>query len=455
MKTKNHGHKLLDSIFAFFLLLSTITFLVLSVFIIILKYKEFAVKVHDVYAIQLDQQKNQIKRRLESIKKLALFQKEQHDIPVSARNTLLRYISTIRFGKNENGYIYIVQKSNGRVLMHPVSPYTVGKDVRTIYDPEGINVGEELYKVINAQDKGFFHYAWMQPSTGKIVPKIGYACVLPEYDWILATGVYVNDINSEISAYRHQLKKTIFWNTQAILSALVVSLIVFGGFLSFVKRRFRRDMLHVSEYFKKAATSGEKINTNILSFRELQDLGKYLNIIVEKNHRMYKSLKILADYDSLTGLLNRRKFLEHLEREFSLCKRYNHCISLLMIDLDHFKNVNDTYGHNAGDNVLKLFSKLCTHSIRDVDIAGRIGGEEFAVLMPSTEKESALVVAERIRNAIAEETIEYEGKKFSITISIGLASIPPEKLENAIALLKVADRLLYEAKESGRNRVCS
>ena len=454
MKTEGRQHKLLDSIFTFFLILSFAIFLVLGTLIVTLRYKEYIVKVENTYKLRLNEQKSLMEQKIDDIENLALFQKEQSTAPQLSQENLLHFISGIRFGKNGNGYIYVIKKSTGHVIMHPVSPDTVGRDVRNIHDAHGINIGREMYQAIASTGVAFFRYSWLQPSTGKIVPKIGYARYVPEFDWILASGVYINDINDEIQGYRQQLKRTIFWNTLIILGAMLGGLGVFGFFLYIVKQRFMRDLNHVSEYFKKAAVKGERIDTKVLTYQEFQDLGGYLNIVIKENHRIYQRLTSLAEHDSLTNLFNRRKFMEHLEREFQLSKRYSHSISLLMMDLDHFKRVNDTYGHDAGDLVLKLFAELCVKSIRDVDIAGRIGGEEFAVLMPATGKENAVIVAERIRNEIAHRDFEYGGKPFNVTISIGVASIPPERLNSFAELLKIADTFLYKAKETGRNKVC-
>ncbi len=454
MKTERRTHKLLDSIFTFFLILSLAIFLVLGSLIVILRYNEYSIKIKNTYKVRLNEQKNLIEQKIDDIEDLALFQKEQSTLPWFSQKNLLRFISGIRFGKNGNGYIYVIRKSTGQVIMHPVSPDTVGRDVRNIRDADGVDIGREMYQSIASTGMAFFRYSWLQPSTGKIVPKIGYARYVPEFDWILASGVYLNDINDEIQGYKQQLKRTIFWNTMAILGAMLGGLGVFGFFLYIVKQRFMRDLGQVSEFFKKAAVEGNQIDTNALTYQELQDLGAYLNIVIIENNRIYQRLTSLAEHDSLTSLFNRRKFMEHLEREFQLSKRYSHSISLLMMDLDHFKRVNDTYGHDAGDLVLKLFAELCEKSIRDVDIAGRLGGEEFAVLMPATEKENAVIVAERIRNEIAHRDFEYGGKSFNVTISIGVASIPPERLNCSAELLKIADTFLYRAKETGRNKVC-
>ncbi|MFQ5551741.1 MAG: GGDEF domain-containing protein, partial [Gemmatimonadales bacterium] len=150
--------------------------------------------------------------------------------------------------------------------------------------------------------------------------------------------------------------------------------------------------------------------------------------------------------DELTGLPNRRG----LERVTSASPQLP--CSILAVDLDHFKRVNDTFGHAAGDDALKHFSRILTHTLRDGDLAARIGGEEFAVWLPRTDRSSALEVAERLRYTAEERTWKWAGSEISITCSIGVASCP-ESVSQVANLGTTADAALYRAKELGRNRV--
>ena len=157
-------------------------------------------------------------------------------------------------------------------------------------------------------------------------------------------------------------------------------------------------------------------------------------------------------YDPLTGLFNRLAFEEEVVREISRARRYDIDLSLLFFDLDNFKKVNDTYGHLAGDLVLKNVANAILDGKRAEDIAVRYGGEEMVLLLPKTEKYNALLVAERIREEIEALEIDYEGAKVPITISGGLASFPIDAA-NAYHLVQRADEALYRAKGEGKNRV--
>ena len=166
-------------------------------------------------------------------------------------------------------------------------------------------------------------------------------------------------------------------------------------------------------------------------------------------------LQQLARMDSLTLLYNRRYFIELGLAELNRCQRHNRCVSLLMIDADHFKNINDTYGHYTGDIVLRMIARASKEIFRQEDIIGRIGGEEFAVFLPETTLEGARVAAERLRTHIADTYIETEHGPFRCTVSIGLATGDCCNFEDdpIRQLLIEADKALYRAKENGRNRV--
>lgn len=160
-----------------------------------------------------------------------------------------------------------------------------------------------------------------------------------------------------------------------------------------------------------------------------------------------------ARTDSLTGAANRRHFYSEAQETIALSRRYGRPLSLLMLDIDYFKAVNDSYGHGAGDLILQEMVRTCLQVLRDVDFFGRIGGEEFAVLLPETGKERALQVAERLRQTLAELAVPFRGEKLRITVSIGVATLLDT--DTGIDSLMIrADRTLYRAKESGRNKVC-
>jgi diguanylate cyclase (GGDEF)-like protein len=160
----------------------------------------------------------------------------------------------------------------------------------------------------------------------------------------------------------------------------------------------------------------------------------------------------LAITDGLTKLYLHRYFQQRFDEELKRAKRYGKSVSLIMMDIDHFKNFNDTYGHQVGDRVLKTVARLVEKSIRDTDIPARYGGEEFAVILPEMDSEGARVPAERIRKAIESYDFYVEEEKVPITISLGVATYP-EHAEEKSMIIEYADTALYYSKETGRNRV--
>ncbi len=173
---------------------------------------------------------------------------------------------------------------------------------------------------------------------------------------------------------------------------------------------------------------------------------------VTEQERMNEELLRMSRSDPLTGAANRRAFMEHLAEEFIRAKRYSHPLTVMMLDLDHFKQINDQYGHAAGDEALKGFVAAVTPELRSTDCLARMGGEEFALLLPETAMDAAHRLAERLRGAVAALSFNSENDTFSITVSIGLASLQ-ETDSSPDHILNYADKALYVAKSEGRNRV--
>lgn len=184
----------------------------------------------------------------------------------------------------------------------------------------------------------------------------------------------------------------------------------------------------------------------------LNSAAKHLSLAL-RNAQMYNEVRNQAQFDGLTKLYNRRHLDVRLEEELLRHHRYMHELSVLILDLDYFKNINDTYGHEGGDIVLQEVGKMLTESVRTTDFAARYGGEEFAIILPQTSADQALVLAERIRVKIARRRFAMEDNFFNVTASIGIATLPPGAFKPKSDLLREADKALYTAKAKGRNQV--
>ncbi len=222
---------------------------------------------------------------------------------------------------------------------------------------------------------------------------------------------------------------------------------------------------------REAMAAGKRIRTQILNYtKDEQAVWMDINIVPIKNdqgeiayfaaierdlteHKMLESrLEKLASTDMLTGLPNRLATMNKAAKEFARAKRYNRPLSIVMIDVDHFKSINDQYGHAAGDHVLQNVGHICSDTLRDSDVLGRIGGEEFILLLPDTPKANAEQVAERMRVRLANTIIKFSEIELTITASFGVTSFTSDD-DTLEEVIERADMAMYAAKDGGRNQV--
>ena len=173
-----------------------------------------------------------------------------------------------------------------------------------------------------------------------------------------------------------------------------------------------------------------------------------------KHIQRFSTVKKEAIYDTLTSLFNRRHFEEMLSAETQKAFESESNLSLIMVDIDHFKKVNDTFGHDGGDKVLREIASLLKSSVRKHDTVARYGGEEFGLLLPGAPLEPTSMVAERIRRLVENTAFDIGPSKIHVTISLGISNFPVHRMKSKEELVKMADLALYEAKRGGRNRVC-
>jgi diguanylate cyclase (GGDEF)-like protein/PAS domain S-box-containing protein len=178
-----------------------------------------------------------------------------------------------------------------------------------------------------------------------------------------------------------------------------------------------------------------------------------IKLDVTERTQVQSELERLARTDALTGVNNRRHLYELAEHEFEVARRYGHPLSVIMFDLDHFKDINDTFGHALGDRMLESVTRVARSQLRDVDLIGRYGGEEFVVILPVTSAQQAYLVAERIRSGVEALRIETDRSPASVTLSMGIAEMLHEPLEGTVEnVIRRADEAMYTAKQAGRNR---
>ncbi|MCF8069728.1 MAG: sensor domain-containing diguanylate cyclase [Desulfobacterales bacterium] len=203
------------------------------------------------------------------------------------------------------------------------------------------------------------------------------------------------------------------------------------------------------EFMQQSCTMGplrdehNNIAYTYIMIQDVTEIAAYEQRLIDLNTK-----------DSLTGIFNRRYLEKTLEGEFARHQRYSRPFSVVMMDIDFFKKINDTHGHQCGDYVLQAFVESISTNIRTVDIVARYGGEEFCCLLPETPLDAAVIMAENLRNIIEKSIYHYNDIDIRFTISQGVSELS-DQVESAQDLIKKADSALYEAKASGRNRVCS
>lgn len=198
----------------------------------------------------------------------------------------------------------------------------------------------------------------------------------------------------------------------------------------------------------------DNINPNFYTSGHARLVGAFADqvALAIQNARLFGEVQQLARTDSLTGLHNRRNFMELAQREFGRARRHQHPLTAIMLDIDHFKKVNDNYGHAVGDQVLQIVAARCRETVREIDILGRYGGEEFVVLLLETDIDGARIIAERLRQCVTEPPIDINVGSLVITVSLGIANLDQE-CTDLDDLLRRADQALYVSKQNGRNQV--
>jgi len=244
--------------------------------------------------------------------------------------------------------------------------------------------------------------------------------------------------------------------SHAAMIGSIFEIIMFSLLLAYRINTIRQESLQSQDQLlKQQQTESTRLfHTVAEKTKALNYANKKLEAELVRKDSLEKHLQYLASTDTMTGLLNRRAFFDICDEEMIDASSNGTKLTCLIVDIDFFKKINDTYGHDMGDKVIKIVATLMIENTRTIDFVGRIGGEEFAILMPKTDKEDAFQIADRLRENIAKHEILLNNDTVHITVSIGLSYLNSED-KNIHTLLKRADTALYDAKDSGRNQVCS
>ena len=397
---------------------------VLVVWIFVYSVKNNHEKIKEVeeqnYIENMKQQSKREVDRFILISKAMLRSDRTQENLETTKAHLLDIASSIKYGKS--GYI-IVGSMDGFMLSHP------NKELINIYMLDGKHKRAESVFLkfkdkIKKQTNGFVGYEWTNPDTQIEEEKLTYVTLLPELNWYVASGVYLDELDKHIE---DKIKSSAVFEKQNIGVIVMASfvLLIFSFILS--------------------------ITLSLIIKNIFNNYRKNILLEVEKSQEIEKSKKLfeeLANTDSLTKIHNRHSIMHILKNELSTMRSTDKPLSLLMFDLDFFKSVNDTYGHDVGDKVLINVVDLIKENLRDLDSIGRYGGEEFIVIFPNTTLGVACDIANRLKEIVDKH--DFDVIKH-LTISIGV--VEAKKKESDHEVLKRVDTLLYTSKNNGRNRV--
>lgn len=339
---------------------------------------------------------------------------------------------------NESDYFFVIDE-DGNNIMNGQNLFKEGANILSLKDVDGKEVVKELIKSANSDEPYFVSYKLKNPKTGMIDQKYSYVRKVPQSNWIVGSGFYDFELHNQIESKRLELKGVYIKEYTKILF-LSFFMMLLSLFVSYdISKRLKEKLL---EYSKELTEKNDELIT----------LNSSLEYLVEERtaelNEAYSYMKEVAIKDSLTKLYNRYYFNDALENEIHRSDRYDSAFSLCMFDIDDFKNINDTYGHDVGDRVLKSVADIIKEHMRESDIFARVGGEEFMIIFQKTSLYESYSIAQRIRESVEKYDFSQAGQ---VTISVGLVAY--QYGEDKEQLLKRVDKALYEAKNSGKNTV--
>jgi diguanylate cyclase (GGDEF)-like protein len=392
------------------------------------------------------------------------------DLEAEEKSSILSELQLMRYAKN--GYLF-VDDWTGVVLAHGAQPSLVGKNIWDYQDSHGKKVVQQLIAAAKTSDGDFVHYWWRKPDTGSERPKVSFSMGIHDWQWMIGTGVYTDDVEAAIA----ELEQTFLERTLANILGTLAGGGCVGLLLIFWMRRIYAalytDFEHFRDFFARAATSEALMDEHVLQFGEFRHQASHVNrmlqdkleaqnrlrdqqihleqLVAERTHRLEEKtqeLARMASTDPLTGLLNRRSFSDQALCALREMKRSGGQCSLVLLDIDHFKVINDQYGHGTGDEILQTVAERIKSQLREVDLLGRWGGEEFTILLPQTSLKGAVQLCGRMQGTLSGTGI---GPARQISASFGVTAWRDK--ESLDALIARADQAMYAAKKAGRNRI--
>ncbi|MCX6074056.1 MAG: cache domain-containing protein [Campylobacterales bacterium] len=339
---------------------------------------------------------------------------------------------------SDSEYFFVLDQG-GNFIASGKNPDLVGKNILTLKDIDSKKFIQEFLNSANSNHPYWITYKWKNPASQRIELKYTHVKRVPHSTWIIGSGFYMEACNKIIAVKKKELYQANQQQLRNIISLSAIILLISVIISSMISKMIQRRFAKYSKMIK--GKNNELIALNLGLEDTIKERTTQLN-------EAYKKMEKIAVTDTLTNIYNRYYFNDALQNEIHRAARYNSFFSLLMFDIDHFKMVNDTYGHDVGDQVLVTVVTLAASCLRESDIFARVGGEEFMIILPQTSLNFAIEIGERIRRTIDDYTFNTIGHT---TISLGL--VVYEANETFERILKRVDMALYEAKNNGRNQL--
>ncbi len=355
-----------------------------------------------------------------------------------AQEIAITHLRNMKYGAEGKDYFWI-NDLTPVLIMHPYRPELEGQNISDFTDPALTKLLMKFVKMVTQNKQGYVPYMWQwKDDQSRFVPKLSFVKEYKPWGWVIGTGIYLEDVNDEVALMSRRL----------IVASVIILILV--AFIAWYQIHRALEELKIRQHAEaKLIQYREQLETKVNNrTAELSKANDELIHEVERRQEVEEKLKILVTIDELTSAYNRRAFNNYLHINMGRAKRYNEPLSMLMLDIDHFKNINDSHGHDVGDLILKALVHVAKESIRQEDILARWGGEEFSVLLPQTGKNTVLQLAERLRKTISDH---HFPKHLHVTVSIGCTSLQDD--DSSESFIKRADTALYQAKDAGRNRV--
>jgi len=341
------------------------------------------------------------------------------------------------YGSSAN-YV-MVNTMDGDILLHRNLPELIGKNVHDINNPVMLGIYDKTIKLLSEKDSAFGTYSWINQATKEKEIKHGYVRKVSNSNWVVASGFFESTIKNLVAKKSTELYKIRSIEVKNLLIISVILILISLIISYIISRELKKRYILYQNQISYKSVELEKLNENLehrvtMRTKELEELTH--------------ELEILATTDSLTHIHNRYSIMNILNLEIHRSRRSKQSLSIIMYDIDYFKDINDTYGHDTGDKVLFELTNVVKNSLRDIDFLGRYGGEEFLVIMPTTSLESAKEIGERVRKEVEKHNFNND---INITISLGLVQLNDDESRDEI--FKRLDNLLYDSKRGGRNRL--